>query len=235
MSTATLDVQAVPMQAATWTALRKRLRLCMETRALQILNPWHEWLAWSQDKFNAESFHQVITGDIRDELAALLECRWQDLLIQRQAYLRAARPNVDGQESVGWHRESFYGCPEHALNVWVPLMGCVPENVIRYVPGSADIPNEAIETVADESHGIERGSAGHKVGLLYAPKRIVSVVDFSTAQPLPFKEGHASVFSAQLIHGAAQNRTNQIRFSVDFRVTTKEAAAGGKDMWEGIR
>src|SRR6478736_9472137 len=33
-------------------------------------------------------------------------------------YLRATRPNVEGQEVVGWHREEFYGAPKGVLNLW---------------------------------------------------------------------------------------------------------------------
>ena len=88
--------------------------------------------------------------------------------VQNEMYLRAQRPQLEGQ-AVGWHRECMYGCPKEAYNVWIPVMNCTEENAVRFVPGSASIRDEEIEIVQDISPDVRRGSPGHRIGLLYAP------------------------------------------------------------------
>lgn len=142
-------------------------------------------------------------------------------LMRSDLYLRAARPNREEQEAVTWHRESFYGCPKTTLNVWMPILNCTKENSIRYVPGSEEIADEAIQLSQEEDASVPRGSAGHSIGLLYAPKTIIGGVDFSLAKSMYVPEGMVSVFPGELIHGAAQNKSDDIRFSVDFRILAK--------------
>lgn len=179
---------------------------------------YHRIVARAQDILNGYQLAQHIARSVRGDIAGLLGS--DDIMVQSNLYLRAARPQP--QESVGWHRESFYGCQPQALNVWIPVLNVTPENAIRYVPGSAVIPDERIVTEADDPGAVEKGSNGHKIGLLYAPKRIVGGVDFSTARAFDVPSGSLAVFSSQLIHGAAENRTDHIRFSIDFRVIAAE-------------
>lgn len=134
-------------------------------------------------------------------------------------YLRATRPNVGGQEVVGWHREEFYGAPKGVLNLWVPIKGVTVENALRYVPDSDKIPDDEIITESAADPEITKGSDGNKIGLLYSPKRIVAGVDFDKAVPMEVPYGSAVLFSGSLIHGAAINRTKEIRFSVDLRLS----------------
>ena len=188
-------------------------------------------VASAQDGLNEFSFARCISHDVRKELSNLLGA--ENLMVQSNLYLRAARPNMAGQEAVDWHRESFYGCQPQAWNIWMPVMNCTPENSIRYVPGSAAIPDENIKLAEGESDGVERFSSGHKIGLLYAPKTIVGGVDFSTAKTFDVKEGEVAVFPSSLIHGAAQNKTDKIRFSIDFRVIAREHVAEQKKSFAG--
>ena len=76
--------------------------------------------------------------------------------------------------------------------------------------------------------------------MLYSPKRIVSGVDLTVHRPLVVVPGEVAVFSGALIHGAAENRFNGVRFSVDFRLiasqnltVSKESFASGKQYFEG--
>lgn len=153
--------------------------------------------------------------------------------VQNEMYLRAQRPQLEGQ-AVGWHRECMYGCPKEAYNVWIPVMNCVEENAVRFVPGSASIPDEEIGIVQDISPDVRRGSPGHRIGLLYAPKRIVSGVDFGKAVPLIVPQGSCAVFDSNLIHGAAINNTNLVRFSCDFRTISESALVGNKEHLGGL-
>lgn len=174
----------------------------------------------AQDAMNEAVFARRLVSDMHDSIRQVL--RSDDILVQSNVYLRAARPIDVPQESVGWHRESFYGCPPKALNFWMPVMNVTPSNSIRYIPGSERIPDSQLVTKQDEDPNTPKGSAGHKIGLLYAPKRIVSGVDFTQARSMDVGESEAVLFPGSLIHGAAVNRTADIRFSIDFRLIAKE-------------
>ena len=185
-----------------------------------------------QDILNTGDMARRIARTVRPQLRALLGS--DNIMIQSNLYLRAARPVAGAQEAVGWHRESMYGCQRQALNVWVPVLGCTPSNSIKYVPGSAAIPDDAMTvTGGGDSAGVEKGSSGHKIGLLYAPKRIVGGVDFSTAIPFDVHSGELAIFHSLLIHGAAINQTDKIRFSVDFRVIAAEHVGAQKVSFAG--
>ncbi len=190
---------------------------------------YHAIVAGAQNEMNRRHFVQQLAADIM---------LGQDVMVQSNLYLRATRPVKTGQEAVGWHRESFYGSPPEACNFWMPVANVTPENALRYIPGSERIPDEDIVTASDDDPTVQRGSAGHKIGLLYAPKRIVSGVDFNRIETMKVPYGEVALFPGALIHGAAANDTGKIRFSVDFRyvakahvVENKPHFASGQDLF----
>src|SRR6266516_89388 len=197
-------------------------------------------VAEAQDELNRRCIARQLADDRRDILSGILAS--DRILVQSHLYLRATRPVRGGQESVGWHRESFYGSSvETAVNFWVPILNVTIENTLLYVPDSHLIPDEAIVTKNEEDPTVRRGSAGHRIGLLYSPKRIISGVDFSTQCPFVVLPGEAAIFSGQLIHGAALNRSDKIRFSADLRLiaaenlrTNKWHFASGKNYFESL-
>jgi Phytanoyl-CoA dioxygenase (PhyH) len=197
-------------------------------------------VAEAQDELNRRCIARRLADDRRDILSAILGS--DRIMVQSHLYLRATRPMRGGQESVGWHRESFYGSSvETAVNFWVPIRNVTIENTLLYVTDSHLIPDEAIVTKGEEDPTVQRGSAAHRIGLLYSPKRIVSGVDFSIQRPFVVLPGEAAIFSGQLIHGAAVNRSNKIRFSADLRLiaaenlrTNKWHFASGKDYFEAL-
>jgi len=183
--------------------------------------------AYPHSVIHSTDEHREVVRLIQDELNEtrladrILEATRTRWLMRSSLHLRAARPNVDGQESVTWHRESFYGCPANTMNVWMPVLNCTEENSIKYVPGSESIPNEMIKVVSEDDPEINKNSDGSKIGLLYAPKTIVDGVDFSQAKTMTVPCGMVAIFSGQTIHGAAVNETDSIRFSIDFRFLPK--------------
>jgi hypothetical protein len=192
------------------------------------LQEYRSLIVRAQDEINVRGFGRRLARDrvalIRQVLAS--ECP----LIQTNVYLRATRPDTAGvQENVGWHRESFYG-PKMAesINFWLPIANVSIENVMQYIPESHTIPDEEITTVGEADDTVKRFSAGHKVGLLYAPKRITAGVDLSNPKPFIVLPGEAAIFAGALIHGAAENRSDKIRFSLDFRLIAKESYWGQK-------
>lgn len=171
---------------------------------------YHALVASVQGKMREAGYAQRLASSISSSLPAQYTLG--------RLYLRAARPNVEGQESVGWHREEFYGSPRGTLNFWMPVRGVTVGNSIQYIPDSDQIPDEDILIEREPDPVIEKGSAGNEIGLLYAPKHIVGGVDFTKAQPMVVPFGSAAIFSGSLIHGAAVNRGPEIRFSIDFRI-----------------
>ena len=198
-------------------------------------------VAEAQDEINRQGFARRLAEDRRSELARILDS--PNIMLQTNLYLRAARPaRVGGQEQVGWHRESFYG-PDMAasVNLWMPVSDVSADSALRYLPDSHLIPDDAIGTEQQDDPTVARFSAGHRIGLLYAPKKIVRGVDFTTQQPLLVGSGEVAIFAGALIHGAGENRSEQMRFSVDFRLiaadnlsASKHHFASGKRYFEAL-
>jgi hypothetical protein len=198
-------------------------------------------VADAQDEINRRNFARRLAEDRRSELTRILDGR--DVMLQTNLYLRATRPmRVGGQEQVGWHRESFYG-PDMAasVNFWAPVSNVTVDNALRYVPDSHLIPDAAIQTEQLDDPSVARFSAGHRIGLLYAPKKIVGGVDFARQRPLVVKPGEAAIFAGALIHGAGENRSEEMRFSIDFRLialanmtASKHHFASGKPYFEAL-
>lgn len=197
-------------------------------------------VAEAQDELNRRQLARLLGEDRRAELTEILGS--DRILVQSHLYLRATRPMRGGQESVGWHRESFYASSvETAVNFWVPVLNVTIENTLLYVPDSHLIPDEAIATRNEDDPNVPRGSAAHRIGLLYSPKHIVGGVDFSLQRPFIVLPGEAAIFSGQLIHGSASNRSEKIRFSADLRLiaaenlkTNKWHFASGKEYFEEL-
>lgn len=192
---------------------------------------------------NRIGFARRIANDRRAELAQILQSG--RIFIQPNLFLRATRPHVCGiQESVGWHRESFYDEGlTHSVNLWMPVANVTPENTLRYISNSQAIPNDAIQTTSIPDPNVKRFSDGHIIGLPYAPKHIVGGIDLSNSKALSALDNQVAIFSAQLIHGGATNQSEKIRFSVDFRaiaaanVTKQRARFDGdsfKPFWEEL-
>lgn len=172
----------------------------------------------AQDLFSNENYTRAIVAEILPALSEYLN--GERFLIQTNLYLRAARPvATQSTEAVGWHRETFYGSNmEKAINIWTPVDGVGPENTLRYIPYSQHLPDSDILTTNVEDEVTKRFSTGHKIGFVYAPKIIIDGADLSTSVPMNVPIYSSSIFSGNLIHGAAANHGKAIRFSVDFRI-----------------
>jgi len=184
---------------------------------------YHAKVARAQDAINERGLGAIIAWNIRDEINRY--CGSQHVMLQSGIYLRAARPGLSN-DVVGWHRESFYGAPAGSVNLWMPVLNVTIDNTLQYFPGTDTVADADIETVQENSAEVARGSAGSKIGLLYAPKRITGWHSYDTvapvALPMIVPDGSVALFPGQLIHGAAVNRTNKIRFSVDVRLLARE-------------
>ena len=176
----------------------------------------------AQDDLNGIGAGSLIATTIYQNLCEYLGT--EDFMIQSNVYLRASRPKQPTlQESIGFHRESFYGPNmERAVNVWTPVRGVTETNTLRFVPKSQLISDSDIVTENQGFKYTKRFSDGHKLGFNYDPKVILSGVDLEDHRPLLVPQGCSALFSANLIHGAAANVSDCIRFSIDFRVMARK-------------
>lgn len=192
----------------------------------------------AQKKINDLDITNKIVTEIYDDIIEYLNN--DKFLIQSNSYLRVSRPNKVNNDSIGWHRENFYAPNANEyVNIWTPILGVDKFNTINFVPESQLINNNDIKTINIDDQHTKKYSSGHKIGLMYSPKKIISGVDFSKKEPMIVPYNSSSIFSGNLIHGAAGNMSNNIRFSIDFRIISeryfdknlnkKEHFASGKD------
>lgn len=163
-------------------------------------------------------------------------------------FLRAVRPSThdtDKSEAVGLHRETMYSdAPwqtSHCVNMWFPIRGVDKFSSLKYIPNSHLIPDSDLQIDLDsESLRVKKHSTGHKLGFLYAPKRIVAGVDLSELKTFNLIYGEYVLFSAMLVHGAGVNHGNHIRFSLSMAIVPQDKvvanksyfAAGGESHYE---
>ena len=171
-----------------------------------------------QNSLNAQNYTRLICENIKSYIIDYID---EDrFYIQSNLYLRAARIFTGHKnEVIDWHRETFYGANmERSINIWTPIKGVDRDNTLRFIPFSQEIGEEDIITSQTEDLVTRRGSDGHKIGLLYAPKTIISGVNLENSVAMIVPDFYSSIFPGLLIHGAAINKSNNIRFSVDFRI-----------------
>ncbi len=195
----------------------------------------------AQKKINENNITREIIIQIYEDLLNYLEN--DKFLIQSNSYLRVSRPIPKSNDSIGWHRENFYAPnADKYINVWTPISGVNELNTIKFIPNSQNIKNEDIITENVDDEVTKKFSSGHKIGLMYSPKKIISGVNLNLAKPMIVPYYSSSIFSGNLVHGAAINKSNSIRFSIDFRVISekyydenlnkKKHFASGKDYFE---
>ena len=128
-------------------------------RALDI-EAYRQTVLDCQNKMNEHRFVELIVDEIYDDLHAYVGM--DRFLVQTNLYLRATRPQVaQTTETIGWHRETFYGPNmEKALNVWTPLLGVDELNTLQFVPESQLLPDAVIQTEQFNDPITSKGSTG---------------------------------------------------------------------------
>lgn len=182
------------------------------------LETYRELMYRAQQRMVERAIQRQIVDSVYLDLISYLGT--DDFLIQSNIYLRASRPRCPSEtENIGWHRESFYG-PNltKSVNIWTPIKGVTADNSLRYIPASHLIDDSEIRTKNIGEGSTKRFSVGHKLGFNYDPKIIIAGVDLESSEVIQVSEGESALFSGNLIHGAAVNRSDEIRFSCDFQV-----------------
>ena len=182
------------------------------------LNDYREIVKDTQIKLNSQNYAAQIATQC--EVAIKEYIKEDKFFIQTNLYLRASRPYVEKRtESIGWHRESFYGPNmQKSVNIWTPIFGVNEKNTLRVIPKSQLINDSEIVTKQISDGATKKGSTGNIIGFLYSPKIIVEGVDLTIDEPMNVPKNHSAIFPGSLIHGAAMNASEHIRFSVDFRI-----------------
>ena len=103
----------------------------------------------------------------------------------------------------------------HAHNIWFPLTETTPQSAVKYYPTSHLIPDEDLDWSEDLlAPRVERGSFGHKLGMLYKPKSIRNLPGHIKAKNILPSLNEFALFSAMTLHGAGVNNSSSIRLSL---------------------
>ena len=209
------------------------------------LEEFHECVYTAQREINSENIQDRI---YQHEKALFDREIGPSLMRESICFLRAVRPSKKDTgkgEAVGLHRETMYSdAPHeisHCVNMWFPIRGVNQSSSLKYIPNSHLVPDADLQIeIDDEGPRVKKHSTGHKLGFLYAPKRIVGGVDVNNLQTFELSYGEYVLFSAMLVHGAAANHGNEIRFSLSMAIVPQDKvvvnksyfAAGGKSHYE---
>ena len=109
------------------------------------------------------------------------------------------------------HRDGYLSYWKDVVNVWIPIEGCTPKTSLPVLPGSHLLPeNEILRT---ESKGAKINGNTYYVPCILK----TGAGDLKMIRPNP-SEGEALLFSPFLIHGAAVNRSEHTRVSMELRL-----------------
>ena len=189
-----------------------------------MLSFWRQKVHQVQEEIIKKGYPKKICIEMKETFSSYLNT--EDFSVQSGLYLRSSRPvefSKVNAESIGWHRESFYGKGmENSFNCWIPIRGVTELNSLRFIPNSQNLKDYEIQIKQENDQFTNQFSIGHKLGFQYSPKIIVKGINTKKAKALNCKEGQLALFSGNLIHGAAINNSSNIRFSIDFRLIKNE-------------
>lgn len=163
------------------------------------LHGWKEWKQILED--NASSLKAVVG---------------EQLLYQREPYLRIARPRKP-EDQVGIHRDTHYGSSDKEWVLWIALTNATEGAELRILPGSHLQPEEAYPWTQEPNPDCPAGSEKHWLGFRYAPKRMSPEVEAMTV-PVSCRVGEAILFNCAAVHGQILNTARWTRISLDIRL-----------------
>ena len=213
-------------------ALETKLReLCGDERAT--LSRYHEFVGdacheethWQLSNFLWERDIGLEIG--RSQLALFREFIGPDTHIQRQPYLRIARPGKP-EDNIGLHRDTFYGQTPYEVYVHIPFTDVDDGSALQVVSGSHVRAETDYTVIPLGKAAWDKGSPKHEMGFPYAPKKIAD--DLSTQlRPVALRVGQAMIFSPALVHGQEINVGSTTRISIDLRIVNSLAPINIKE------
>lgn len=144
-----------------------------------------------------------------------------DMDVQLKPYLRITRPGKL-KDNIGYHRDTFYGGSPYEISVVIPFVELDSGNALRVEAKSHLKPESEIPLIQTKSPDVEKGSAKHGLGFLYAPKMIAPSYQLDM-RPVPLELGQVLAFSLATLHGTTGNDSVTTRWSVDMRVKSRHA------------
>lgn len=119
------------------------------------------------------------------------------------------------------HRDTWYGGVACQINTWMPVYSIEPDQTMMINPGYFDRPvrNTSAEWSLGDWVNVQRPLATQNIT---EESRVHPVpledIDQSSEVRVAANSGEILVFSGSHLHGTVPNRTQQTRFSVDFRL-----------------
>lgn len=121
------------------------------------------------------------------------------------------------------HRDLWYGAHRSQINIWLPVFDVSPNNAMDFFPNYWDRPIENSSHNFDYAHWVahERSKASQQITADTRPHPLpLSPVDGSAKLCIAGTRGDLLLFSGAHLHASVPNTTNQIRYSIDFRLVT---------------
>ncbi len=178
----------------------------------------HEKVQWHLcNYFRKKKFCHTIASEQIDLLRQIIGT---DLLVQRDPFLRIARPGKE-TDNIGFHRDTVYGQSPYEISILITLVDLNPKECLKYLPYSHLKSDRKFKFLELETSSVQKGSKKHKLGFPYSPKiPKIKSTDFNSPS---LKFGQAIIFSPSIVHGQKINQGKSTRFSFDFRVVNKFA------------
>lgn len=169
---------------------------------LKACNRENEVFGWHTRIYSEALFNLITHPKVLDVLAPLIG---SDIQFNGDFWVRPKLPN-EKLTTLPWHQDSAY-MPntenDTHLTVWLPLVDVNTENgTLQFVPGSHTTGLQTYHRVPDEAFAVPVDSP------------TLSDTDIHT---LEMKKGDLLVFNNLVFHRSLLNRSEGIRWSVDFR------------------
>lgn len=114
------------------------------------------------------------------------------------------------------HRDGYLSYWKDVINVWIPIEGCTKETSLPVLPGSHLLREDQV--LRTQSKGATINGNTYYVPCILKTNE----GDLKMIRPNP-KQGEALLFTPFLIHGAAVNRSEQTRISIELRFPKRES------------
>lgn len=183
------------------------------------LEDYHHFVKTDQQHFDVINITRNLTNEDFDfDIELLVErfgnelgyklTSWVEELQKTHIQIRINRPSsLDINPP---HKDGYLSYWEDIVNIWIPIAGCNEKTSLPVAAGSHLLPENEIYRTESKGATIN-GNTYYVPCILKTEKGNLNMV-----RPNP-KEGEALLFSPFLIHGAAVNRSDQTRVSIELR------------------
>lgn len=214
-----IALRGIPSLPALLSLLEETLT---DSLGIEDLETAHQAFAFDQMKARTDAAYDRLAED--DRVVPVMGAIIQGLGLDRDRVLwewpgfRMLFPVESGGRGVyreansgplGAHRDTWYGSPQHQINLWGPIKRLDPDATLRI------LTRYFRKTVANSSYGYDSWQNYAKVSL---PPAIRATVNPEGAFAPPLAIGDAICFSGHQLHASAINRSGRTRVSFEFRL-----------------